>query len=294
MMRKKKFLKNISIVAVSNGLMLLASILIGIILPIIFSYDDYGYYRLFALYVTYFGLFHFGFIDGIYLHFGGVDYAHIESRSQRFRALTKFLLLLEFAVAVLAIAFALFFLEGDRRIVFILLGVNVIAINMMTYYQFISQVTSRFKEYSIRNIIYAILISISVLIIYLFKLTDYKVILLATILINYTLMFLYMHTYRNISFGKSDSISDSKNEIWYYFKLGFPLLIANLISVFMLNMSKQVVDHYFEINVFAIFSFAYSLMSFANIFVAAISTVVYPMLKQVEEDKLKGYYPKAV
>jgi len=59
-------------------------------------------------------------------------------------------------------------------------------------------------------------------------------------------------------------------------------------------MSKQVVDYFFEINVFAIFSFAYSLMNFANIFVTAISTVVYPMLKQVEEDKLKGYYPKSV
>lgn len=291
-MNKKTFFKNIAQVAVSNGFRLLSSVLMGLILPIIFSVENYGYYRLFALYLTYFGLFHLGFIDGVYLHFGGKNYNELEK--PKFVLYTRFLLYLELAATVVIVILSLLFLDGERQLIFILLGINVIAANLTTYYQFISQVTSRFKEFSFRNIIYAILSSISVGIIYLLKLDNYRLFLLMILVINYGLLMWYVFTYRDITFGNKNTIKSVKNDIIQFFKLGTPLLIANLITVLMLNLPKQLVDWFFNIETFAIFTFAYSLMSLANVFVAAMSTVIYPTLKKINEARLKDLYNHSI
>jgi O-antigen/teichoic acid export membrane protein len=291
-MNKKIFLKNIAQVAVSNGFRLLSSILMGLILPIIFSVENYGYYRLFALYLTYFGLFHLGFIDGVYLHFGGKNYNELEK--PKFVLYTRFLLYLELAATVVIVILSLLFLDGERQLIFILLGINVIAANLTTYYQFISQVTSRFKEFSFRNIVYAILSSISVGIVFLLKLDNYRLFLLMILVINYGLLMWYVFTYRDITFGNKNPIKNVKNDIIQFFKLGTPLLIANLITVLMLNLPKQLVDWFFNIETFAIFTFAYSLMSLANIFIAAMSTVIYPTLKKINEARLKDLYNHSI
>jgi len=291
-MRHNNFIKNIVRVTLSNGFRLLASILMGLVLPIIFSVENYGYYRLFALYLTYFGLFHLGFIDGVYLHFGGKNYEDLNKA--KFVSYSRFLFYLESIAAIVIISVSLIFLEGERKLIFICLGINVIASNLTSYYQFISQVTSRFKEFSFRNIMYAILTSFSIGLVFVFRLDSYKIFLLMIIIINYLLLIWYIYTYRKITFGKKENFKNTKSDIIYFFKLGFPLLLANLITVFMLNLSKQIVDFFFDIETFAIFSFAFSMMSLANIFVTAMSTVVYPTLKKIEESKLKNIYGNSI
>ena len=67
--KRNKFIQNFIVVLISNGLTILSGILVGFIIPKIMGVTDYGYYKTFTLYSSYIGLFHFGFIDGIYLYF---------------------------------------------------------------------------------------------------------------------------------------------------------------------------------------------------------------------------------
>lgn len=291
-MNQKNFFKNIAQVAVSNGFRLLSSILMGLILPIVFSVENYGYYRLFSLYLTYVGLFHLGFIDGVYLHFGGKSYSELEK--PKFVLYTRFLFYLELFATVVILFISLLFLDGERQIVFILLAVNLIATNLTTYYQFILQITSRFKEFSLLNTVYAVISSILVGIIFLLKLDNYKIFLLMILFINYGLLLWFIFKYREITFGNKAPTKSVKGDVIQFFKLGTPLLVANLITVLMLNLPKQLVDWFYNIETFAIFTFAYSLMSLANIFVVAMSTVIYPTLKKIDESRLKNLYNHSI
>ena len=73
-MRSEGTIKKIGFVAFSNIIKLISSILIAFVIPNLLGLTNYGYYKVFVLYLTYIGLFHFGFIDGIYLKFGGLSY----------------------------------------------------------------------------------------------------------------------------------------------------------------------------------------------------------------------------
>ena len=112
----KKFLKNVSLVVLSNGVKLLASLLNIFILPLIFDFEGYGFYKLFILYVSYIGLFHFGFIDGIYLKFGGVSYESLDKK--KFKSYTRFLLYLQFLVTLIIFLYGLLFESGTVKPLF--------------------------------------------------------------------------------------------------------------------------------------------------------------------------------
>ena len=222
----KKFGKDLFLVILSNGVKLISSVLTVFMIPLIFTQQDYGFYKLFLLYISYVGIFHFGFIDGIYLHYAGKNYDELEKTS--FRTYTKFLTIMQTVIAVLVIG-ASFFFSKDRQLILMLVGINLIVLNLTSYYQFISQITQRFNEFAIRNIIYTVLNVTLIGVFFLFKINNYQLFLLFTTLINIVLLIWYIITYRNITLGNSASFKEEKTHILYLFKIGFLLLFSNLV-----------------------------------------------------------------
>lgn len=287
-MNPKKIFKSVFNVSLSNFLSLAVGVLVGVILPIIFTIEDYGYYRLYTLYLGYLGFFHFGFLDGIFLHFGGYELGDLDNFT--FKAFAKFLLIFEFIFSIIMLIYAIFVLNGDRQFVFICLSLSLISINFNTYFQFVSQITFNFKLYAKRNVIYSICLISIISVLFAFKISNFKVLLALLVLVNLIIILWYSFKYRSITFGKNIRLLEHFDIIKKMFMIGFPLLIANLITVFILNFSKQLVDVVYGIEKFAIFSFSYSLMNFVNIFVQSVSTVLYPSIKNTDKDKLKNNY----
>lgn len=280
--------KKIGFVALSNVIKLISSILIAFVIPKILGLTNYGYYKVFALYLTYIGLFHFGFIDGIYLKYGGSEYSELDKKS--FRTYLKFLLYLELLISIIGILFTVFFMNGEKKIIFLFLFLNLIAVNITTFYQFVSQITSRFKEYSIRIILLSIANIVIVAILYFLNLQDYRIYIALIVAVNYILLMWYVYTYRDITFGNSKKIKDSQSEIVYFFKTGIPLLLANLASTLVLTVDKQIVEIFFPVEDFGVYSFAYSMLSMITVVVSAVGVVLYPTLKKTNVDNIPENY----
>ena len=166
----------------------------------------------------------------------------------------------------------------------------MVANNITTYFQFISQITSRFKEYSIRTIILSITNILVIGYMYLFKSNSYREYLFLIVLMNYLLLLWYINTYKDITFGKKEKTAENKNELIGLFKLGIPLLLANLISTLVLTIDKQIVEIFFDVDTFGIYSFAYSMLSMITVVVSAVGVVLYPTLKKVDIDKVTENY----
>lgn len=289
-MNNKKTLKNIAFITISNVLKLISSILIGFVIPKILGVTDYGYYKIFILYMTYVGLFHFGFIDGIYLKFGGVNYEDLNKK--KFRSYFRFLMYFEMVIVFIGLIASIILLQGEREFIFIMLFINLLAINITTYFQFISQITSRFKEYSSRLIILAITNIIIVLVLYIFNINDYRVYTQLLVITNFLLLVWYIYTYKDIVFGSSNSVRDEIYEIKDFFKYGVILLLANLSTTLVLTVNKQVVEIFFSVEEFGIYSFAYSMLAIITVVVSAVSVVLYPTFKKIDFDKLIIQYNK--
>ena len=289
-----KVVKNIIVVAISNIFTLLSGILVGFILPKIMSKADYGFYKTFTLYTGYIGLLHFGFIDGIYLLFAGIKYNDLNK--EKFRTYTRFLLLFQLILSLVIMVISIPFMGNELGLIFFFIGINIVLNSMTTFYQFISQITSRFKELSILNIIKAILNSLSIIILtllyysHVINLVSYVTYLIIYTVIAALITIWYVFAYREILFGSASSLKEEKKEIIKFFKVGFPLLVANLVSSFILTIDRQFVSILFDIETYASYAFAYNLLGLITTVIAAISVVLYPTIKVFNDEQLKNNY----
>ncbi len=294
----KKVLKNIIKVGISNVFTLIAGILVGFIIPKLMtngdSTVDYGYYKTFTLYLLYVGLFHFGFCDGIYLIYGGKSFDDLEK--DRFRTYSKFFIIFQLIITLIITSVAMCFVNNDYGFIFVFLGINLLAENVTNYYQIISQVTGRFNELSIRNIVKSSLTIIAVVALYiLFKVNvinylQYQIYIVIVSGISLLLSLWYVFTYRDITFGKSKKLSTEMPTILKFFKVGFPLLIANLIVNLILNIDRQFVQILFDKEIYSTYAFAYNMLNLITNATAAISIVLYPTLKRFDSERLKTHY----
>lgn len=284
-------------VAISNIFILLSGVLTGFVIPKIMGITDYGYYKTFTLYITYSYLFRFGIVEGIYLLYGGKNYADLEKK--KFRTYTKILMSLELVVSLVLVILSLVFLKDEYKYIFLFVSTYIWSYNITGYYQTISQVTGRFNELSFRNILQAIISAVGVIVFWVmynyfnFNLT-YKVYTVFYVSVQLLLTIWYIYTYRDITFGKSEPIKSEYKNLFNFIKIGFPLLFANLCSTLLLTLDRQFVNILFETDIYAIYAFAYNLLSLVTVATSAISTVVYPLLKRATKDDLKNLYTKLI
>ncbi|MCR5727138.1 MAG: hypothetical protein K6G24_06700 [Lachnospiraceae bacterium] len=289
----KKNKINILKVAFSNVVKLLSGVLVGLLLPKIIGVTDYGYYKTFTLYGVYVGLFTFGITDGIYLKFGGKDYSELDKASFRFYTRIFFLLQLVFSAVTAAVSCLC--LPGEYRFIFLCLALYLLFFNIISYFQIISQITGRFTELSIRNLIQSVLQSVAILFMYFF--TDeagaarsYRFFTVIYVSITVALAIWYIFTYRDIVFGKSKTLKDSKSDIKAFVTSGIPLLVSNLGMLLLLSLDRQFVNVLYDTDTYSVYAFAYNMLSLFTTTLSAISIVIYPSLKRTEEADLKGSY----
>ncbi|MDY4937410.1 MAG: oligosaccharide flippase family protein, partial [Candidatus Onthovivens sp.] len=275
---KSKTIKDILKVTFSNACILLSGILVGFLLPKIIDQVDYGYYKTFTLYIAYIGLFHFGIIDGIYLKYGDKDYNELDK--EKFRFYTRFLLILEGAISLLFIIISLFAIqEKEMKFIFVMVSLTLFSTNITSYFQYISQITRRFKELTLRNIVQSILISLAIISLFIsykyFRLViNFEIYTIIYVIILFLLMVWYIFAYRDITFGKASK--GLYKDILYFLKIGFPLLIANLAINLIFMIDRQFVNILYDKVTYATYAFSYNMLSLITTLINSIALVIYP------------------
>ena len=288
---RKKFIKNVFFVVFSNSLTLLSGILIGIVIPKIMGISDFGYYKTFTLYSSYVGIFHFGFVDGILLVHAGCNRENLDLN--RFRLLGKSMFIFELIITMLGSFIAMFFLINEYKMLFLFVSLNLFALNLTTYFEYIVQITMNFKQLSIRSLIKTSMQLIAVLLIYiLFKTVNYiispYVYIAIVVSINYLLLIWYMITYRQFLFGKAEKFD--LNTLVFYLKKGVPIMCSNLLIMLIFAVDQIFVNVLFDKEIYAYYAFAYSMISLITTTTNAISIVFFPTLKNIDDEKALNQY----
>ena len=292
----RKRIKSIIMILISNGITLLAGIMTGFIVPKMMSITDYGYYKIFNLYFGYLPVLHFGLSTGIYLLYG--DKSYDELNRDHFRFYFRLLVASQLLISTLFILMSCFLGRNEYIYIIWSLAVVLVASNITNYFQLISQVTERYKEYSVRNIIQSVL-SILVIGVLFWKSIHYHnevkcwEYLCCIILIQIVLAGWYIWTYRDIVFGKISN-RPSKQLVLNIYKKGFILIIAGLVALLILNIDRQFVSLLYSTEEYAIYAFAYSIITLMTTFINAISTIIYPSIKREKEEYLHLVYEKFI
>lgn len=293
-----KTIRDILRVAVSNLFTILSGVLVGFLIPKMMGQSDYGYYKIFTLYLGYVGLFHFGFCDGIYLLFGGKKYEELDKR--KFRCYSRFLLFFQCAISLIITSIALCFVRYDYGFIFLFISLSLLSSNIITYYQFISQITGRFKELSLVNLVKSMLTVVTIAVLYglyyaeIITFLKYQIYVVITSLILLLIALWYVFAYREITFGGADSFRSEKKMLRTFFIVGIPLMLSNFVSNMILQLDRQFVSILYESADYAVYAFAYNMLGLVTVAISAIATVLYPTLKRFDDNRLKANYPPLI
>ena len=220
---------NFLMVFISNFISLFKGIFVSIAVPKILSVDGYADYRIFTLYVSYVGLFHFGLLDGFCLKYAGKTVEQI--KKEKIKTYTHILFWMEIVCSLLVLLIGSLI---NRRIdiIIICLSVDIVFHNLASFYQNVMQSTMQFKKYARVGVLYSIFQIISVVVLLGLKTvnhaTGYSYIILYLIC-EFLMLMTCMLSIKGLVWGKVNYRLISYKELKEVISQGFMLLIGGLI-----------------------------------------------------------------
>lgn len=287
--------KDFKFVFFSTFITLISSILVGFFIPAVLGVNEFGYYKLFALYSSYIGLLHFGYIDGVFINYAGKSFKELDK--EKFRTFTLFFISFQSIIGLIIVLISLVFFDDVYKIIFIILGINVIVLNLSKYYQYIAQSVMRFKQISISQTIVSICrIFIVIIVLYISNnnLFDIKAesYLLIMLILDFFLLIWFIMKYKNILIGIRTKFFDTYKDIIYLFKIGFILNISFQITQLIFSLDRQFISVFYGNEIFSIYSFAYNIVFIIIALINGVSIILLPRLKRLSDSQIIQNYEK--
>jgi len=273
----------------ANFLNLLISLVVSFIVPKLLGLEDYGYWQLYLFYVGYIGFFHFGLADGIYLRYGGKYYDELDKSLMHSQI--WLLVAIEIVIFTGITVFALANIENTKRsIIFLTVGLNCILILPRTVLQFILQSTGRIREYARNSIIERILFIILTLTFLFLGYQSFEYLILSDILAKTVALIGLCVICRDIIFTKGVKLTSGLHEFWVNVSTGSKLLFANIAGMLIIGIVRFGIERNWDVATFGKVSFSLSISNFILTFIAAISVVIFPIIKRSDSRKLPIVY----
>lgn len=97
---------------------------------------------------------------------------------------------------------------------------------------------------------------------------------------------------KGLYFGKSVGIRECFKELKLNISAGIMLLVANLSSMLLIDSAKMIIQWHWDTVTFGKVSFGFSISNLFLSFVTAISIVLFPSMKRMEENQLPMLYKR--
>lgn len=287
----KKILKNISYSFTANIISMLISVISVTFLPKFMSVEDYGAWQLYLFYIAYLGFFHFGWLDGICLRYGGCYFEKLDK--VKFTSQFVLLFFVELIICVIAIIFInLFITDYYTKQVLTFVSYVLVAVILFTFVTFILQITNKIKEYAYLTLFGRILFFISLMIYFNINNREYAELIYLDIISKVLALFYSIYLIRGILVFKIDNLNNIFKETWENISAGSKLLFANIAGMLILGIIRFGISQQWDVATFGKLSLTLNCSNFFMVFINALSIVFFPILKRINEEKIKNLYIK--
>lgn len=270
---KKYFMKlnqGILQVIIANIINLVISIGNGFLLPKFLSVESYAALKTFLLYTSYIGALPLGYVDGIYIKYGGKTISEIDA--EEFTKEKRILSFLQLGITLPIVLIA--FLIGDSNLLF--MAISILPMNMMFFFKFVYQATGEFKEYRrITNLSSILVFTLNLFLLFIIR-TDFS---LWYIGIHVAISFVVWVYYENRNKSARISNKISLKEMWICLSenihLGIIIMLGNFMGVWITSIDRWFVKILYSVAEFAYYSFAVSMLRLINVVITAFSVTLY-------------------
>lgn len=286
---RKTLKKNMTFAFLAQGVAMLLSILMTLLVPKVLNVTEYSYWQLFLFYVSYAGLFHFGLNDGIYLRFGGSAYQDVDHAlfGTELKIWTLFQMLIGLLIALIGI-FCL--RDVNRTFVIIAFAAFMVLFNGAYFIGYVFQAVNRTRIFSIADMINKGSFIFCVIGLILYGTYSFRTFIYFYFACLCLSCIYYLYQGRAIVFSAFVGWKTGLAEIKKNVSVGIKLLIANLASILILGIGRIVIDSLWGIQSFGKISFSLTLTNFFLVFIAQVSMVLFPALRQTNPAFRERYY----
>ena len=275
----KKLQKGILAVLIANMVNVFFSLAINFLLPKYLSIESYAGIKEFQLYISYVGLFHLGFVDGIYLKYGGKTLGKEVSGELSTDMSTMCIFQTLTTLAVLCVAAIL------RDYILIFFAISILPQNMSNYFKFLYQATGEFSLYGkAMNLTTISTFVLNMVLLFIIR-TDEAYWYILGYVILYFLIWIVLDFYFRKNHTMQKGVVFSLKNWIENIKSGFLLTLGNLSSIFLTSMDRWFVKALMNTIAFAQYSFAVSVENFLNLAITPVTTTLYNYFCRVEDEK---------
>lgn len=289
-MKNNKLFFNIGISMLVQVVSLLTSFVVSLVVPKFIDILDYSHWQTYVLYSSYVSIFQFGLIDGFILKYSKYDYD--ELNKEEIRSQLQIFLLFLSAISICTIIIAVCFLDGVSKILAILLAISIVVKNHFWYSSTICQITYRIDKYSKITILQRASYLIVVVILLLAGVKNFYWFCIADIVGDLASGILAIKYNKELIIGKIKNVKNTFKDIGDNIKCGITLLLANYSTALIIGAAKMLVQFKWGDITFGKISFGFSLTNLFLTFITAISVVLFPSLKRIDENRLPDMYVK--
>lgn len=273
----------------SNLLSLLVSTLVVLILPKLIGISSYGYWQLYLFYVSYVGFFHFGWIDGIYLKYGGARFEELD----KMRFSSQFILYATFqsliAIGIFIIAHTITG-DGDRQFIFNMLAVTLLFTNLRFFVIYLLQTTNRIKESSIITILDRLVYFLLLMKLVLRGSSNYHAMIYVDVIARAFSLAYGIYLCRSILFQPFRLYQFEIGEVLDNIKAGSNLMFSNIASMLIIGTVRMGIERTWDVATFGKVSLTLSISNLMMTFINAIGIVIFPMIKRMKEKYIPLIY----
>lgn len=261
--------KGLFLIMLANLLNLLVSLVNGFVLPRYLSIESYAMIKTYTLYMSFAGFFHLGYLDGMYLKYGGRQMSSVSSKEYG----TDFWNVCIMQLAVSSILLVAGLVMWNFLLCAIAAGLFLKNIN--SCFQMFFQATGEFKLYS-RALNYGTIFSflLSIFLIFVLKADDARL-YIGTQVFSLLIVSLYLCILLNIRLGylkwRKLSLLMFKENI----SSGIVLMIGNFSNILFLSIDRWLVKLLMSTYHFALYSFAFGINGLIDVFISPLSVTLY-------------------
>lgn len=275
----------------AQAISLIVSCSTNLVLPKVLSVTGYSYWQLFLFYCTYIPCLALGLNDGIYLRYGGLHRQELDRDAIKSQLGVGMLYQLLLGIVVNSF-FIILTNSAQRRILFLLVLVYYLFYTGHNFLGFIFQSINETNIYSKSIIIVRIIFFTAQVLLMAIGIRNVDV-YIAFYIISISLAFMYLlWIFRPELTTGTFSFRKGVSESWISIRVGISLMIANICSLLILGVCRQIIDVRWGLLAFGKVSFSLTLMNFALTFITQISLVLFPALRRLPAGQLKRYYAR--
>jgi len=274
----RAFGKDVLTYSLGNGLLFLFGFIQVLIIPKYLSIEDYGYWQLFVLYASYFGILHLGFIDGILVRWAGKELVQIGSE---IKVAFRFLILEQIIVILPLSLFFYFLIRPPLQWTWLMILVFAFIMNLATFFIFTAQAVRKFRLLTTVNVVRGLVFLVFVIVLFVTGYLSYHYVVFAFLISFLLVLVTFTFWFRKYLWGEKSVLP----QLWAYGKqninIGIFVLLGNFVLVLFLTIDRLMVSSFFTIEQFAIYAFALAVALVVYTTVRAIAEVFFPYLSGV-------------